>query len=191
MDEVTDYRPVSRLAVAAAAAGGASAVAIISPVFLVVPLVGLAVAVAAFRDLGATGAAKAGRLAAIAGLALSVGFGAQGLAEFGVTRWLVRHRAEAAARLWLDTICAARIDDARGMCGPEAEAAVGRLAACCGGVLETRRARAGDAPGMWIVPADVGACSARIVLGAETAVVGGRLVERWTVVGCDVSAAMR
>jgi hypothetical protein len=190
MDEATDYRPVSRLAVAAAAAGIASTLAVISPVFLALPLVGVALAVAAFRDLCTTGAAKAGRLAALAGLALSVGFGVQGLTEFGVGRWLAGRRAEAAARYWLETICEERSGDARSMCGPEAEAAVARLADCCGGsAVTTRRAGGGETPGSVIVEAAIGACTARIVLAAETTMAGGRAVERWTIVSCDVSPA--
>jgi hypothetical protein len=190
LDDSTDYRPVSRLAVAAAAAGVASALAVISPVFLAVPLVGLALAVAAFRDLGTTGVAKAGRIAALAGLALSLGFGGQGLAEFGVARWLAGRRAEAAARYWLETICEERTSDARSMCGPEAEAAVARLADCCGGgAVRTRRVDGGETPGAVIVQAAVGECTARITLAAETTTAAGRAVERWTIVGCDVSAA--
>jgi hypothetical protein len=190
MDETTDYRPVSRLAVAAAVAGVAAAVAVLSPVFLAVPLVGVALAIAALRDLTTTGGTKAGRLAALGGLALSVGFGAQGLTEYGLSRWLVSRRAEAAARFWLETICSERSDDARGMCGPEAEAAVARLADCCGNAaVTTGGAGRGDPPGTWIVQAAVGACTARIVLAAEATSTAGRAVERWTILGCDVSAA--
>lgn len=190
LDDAADYRPVSRLAVAAAAAGVVSTLAVISPVFLAVPLVGVALAVAAFRDLGTTGAAKAGRLAALAGLALSVGFGAQGLTEFGMGRWLAGRRAEAAARYWLETICEERSSDARSMCSPEAEAAVARLADCCGGgAVTTRRAGGSETPGAVIVEAAVGQCTTRITLAAETTTAGGPAVERWTIVACDVSPA--
>jgi hypothetical protein len=192
LDDAAEYRPVSRLAVAAVAAGVASALAVISPVFLAVPLVGLAVAAAAFRDLGSTGATKAGRLAALAGLALSVGFGAQGLAEFGVSRWLAGRRAEAAARYWLEAICEGRSNDARSMGGPDAEAAVARLAECCGGnAVTARRTGGGETPGAVIVQAAVGECTARITLAAETTTAGGGTLERWTIVACDVSAAAR
>ena len=192
MDEPTDYRPVSRLAVAAVVAGCASAIAALSPVFLAVPLVGIALAVTALRDVGTTGSPRIGRLAALAGLALSVGFGAQGLAEFGVSRSLAGQRAEAAARFWLETICADRSDDARGMCGPEAEAAVARLAACCGGTAATTGgASRGEPPGTWVVEAVVGGCTARIVLVADATTAAAGAVERWTIVACDVSAAAR
>lgn len=191
MISMDDYRPVSRLAVAAAVAGMVSTVAVLSPVFLAVPLVGIALAIMALRDLGTAGAAKAGRLAAVAGLALAVGFGVQGLTEFGVGRWLTGRRAEAAARFWLETICEERSDDARGMCIPEAEAAVARLAACCGGAaVTTDRAAGGETAGTWVVEAAVGGCTARIVLAADTTAAAAGAVERWTVVACDVSPAL-
>ena len=71
------YRPVSGLAVAALIVGCVSALALVSPVFWVVPLVGAALALVAVRDVTRSGVAKAGGLAAVAGLALSLGFGAQ------------------------------------------------------------------------------------------------------------------
>lgn len=77
MDESTgDYRPVSRLAVAALAAGAVSALALTSQFAWVLPLVAIGIAVAALADVNRAGGGKAGGLAAVAGLALAVGFGA-------------------------------------------------------------------------------------------------------------------
>lgn len=192
MNDLPEYRPVSRLAVVALAGGIASALAVVSPAFLAVPLVGLALALAAFRDLGQDGAAKAGRLAAVAGLALSVGFAAQSLAMLGTSRWLAGRRAAAAARFWVDTICAERLDDARSMCDHDADAAIARLAACCGGAgVTTRPGRAGDRAGSWVVEVRLGGCSADVVLAPEATTSGGRPAERWLVVGCDVAATDR
>ena len=62
-DDVSGYRPVSVLAVAAAGLGVASTLALVGPVFWRLPLVGTAVSWAALRDVARPGAAKAGRLA--------------------------------------------------------------------------------------------------------------------------------
>lgn len=118
------YRPVSRLAVAAAALGAASTLALVGPVFWIVPIVGVAVSWAALARVGRRDAPQAGRLAALAGLALALGFGVQAVATTATAEWLARGRAEAAARFWLDTVAAGRLDDARSMCGPDAVAAV-------------------------------------------------------------------
>ncbi|MGB8854876.1 MAG: hypothetical protein WCC69_15080, partial [Pirellulales bacterium] len=116
--EVSGYRPVSSLAVAALIVGCASALALVSPVFWVVPLVGAALALVAVRDVTRSGAAKAGGLAALAGLALALGFGSQAMTAAATARWLAAARAEAAAGFWLDALCDGRTDDARSMCGP-------------------------------------------------------------------------
>ena len=57
------------------------------------------------------GAPKAGRWAALAGLALALGFGAQAVATTATSEWLARSRAETATRFWLDAIAAGRRDD--------------------------------------------------------------------------------
>ena len=124
------YRPVSALAVAAAALGAASTVALVGPLFWLVPIVGAAVSWAALADVGRRDAPKAGRLAALAGVALSLGFGVQAVATTATAEWLARGRAEAAVKFWLDTIATGRLDDARSMCVPDAAAAVDRVAAC-------------------------------------------------------------
>ena len=64
-DDMAGYLPVSRLAVAAAGLGAISALALASPVFWVLPLVAIGIAVAALRDVGRPEAPKAGRLAAM------------------------------------------------------------------------------------------------------------------------------
>ena len=83
-DDAVGYVPVSGLAVAALVLGGLSALVVVSPLFLVVPLVAIAVAAAAIRDVSRSGARKAGRLAAIAGLALAAGFSSQAIVA-GIT----------------------------------------------------------------------------------------------------------
>jgi len=111
-DTAAEYRPVSRLAVAALVVGACSALAVFSVVAWVLPLVGVAVAVAALWDLDRPGVLKAGRLAAVAGLALAVGFGAQAVTAALVTRVLIVRRAEATAAVWIDAVREGRAADA-------------------------------------------------------------------------------
>jgi hypothetical protein len=119
-----EYRPVSRLAVAALAGGVLSALALVSPLCWVLPLVALGLAVAAIADVNRPGAPQAGGLAAVAGLALAVGFGAQAVTDAVATRWLVARRAEDTARHWIDAVRAGRLADAISVCAPRAVPAV-------------------------------------------------------------------
>ena len=121
MDEAGgEYRPVSRLAVAALAAGVLSALALVSPIGWVLPLVAIGLAVAALVDVNRSDAKKAGGWAAVAGLALAVGFGAQAVTSAVVSRWLVERRAAAVARHWIDAVRAGRLADAMSVCEPRA-----------------------------------------------------------------------
>lgn len=117
-DATSDYRPVSPLAVAALALGICSAVALVTRFAWVVPLVAAAVSIAALADLARPGTAKAGRLLALAGLALAVGFGAQAVTAAAVDRWIASHRAGAAARAWIDAVREGRPAEALSICGP-------------------------------------------------------------------------
>jgi hypothetical protein len=122
-DRETDagsYRSISGLAVAAAAAGVLSAGCLVSPALWVVPLVAIALAVAALREIGREGSVKVGRIPAIIGLALAVGFGMQSVAYRTVNDWLVQARAATAAREFVRAAQESRFADARDMCGPTA-----------------------------------------------------------------------
>ena len=110
------YLPVSRLAVGAAVLGVSSALALVSPLFLVVPLVALTVSVAARADCERPGAPKAGRLAAIAGMALAIGFGAQAVSMLVVARAIAAGRAVAAAEMFLAAVRDGRTVDAGLFC---------------------------------------------------------------------------
>lgn len=186
--EVPGYLPVSRLAVGALVLGICSALALVSPFFLMVPLVALAVAVAGCADCDRAGAPKAGRLAALAGLALAIGFGMQTVSSLIVARSIAAGRAVAAAEIFLAAVRDGRSADAAAMCSAEAQAAVATLAAC-GGRGACRGDGAGDEPGTWIVrlvPKDPGDCGARLVLMPAVGVQQGGSVERWLVTACDV-----
>lgn len=117
--ETIGYRPVSRLAVAAVVAGLASSLALTTPLLWILPLVGIAIAAAALADVARPGAEKAGRAAALAGLALAVGFGAQAVASKAVAHLLTRGRVVAVTNAWLDAVAEGRLADARSMLGPD------------------------------------------------------------------------
>lgn len=183
--DVAGYRPVSVLAVAAAASGAVSTLALVGPVFWVVPLVGAALSWAALVDVGRPGAPKAGRLAALAGLALALGFGMQAVATAATSEWLARGRAEAAARFWLDAIAAGRRDDATGMCGPEAVPAVDRVAACTSTVpARARYEGRHEESGGRVVRAMVGDCRFDVVIHVMPPRRTGE-PERLSVTRCD------
>jgi hypothetical protein len=180
--DVPGYRPVSSLAVAALIVGCVSALALVSPVFWVVPLVGAAVALVAVRDVTRSAVAKAGGLAALAGLALSLGFGAQAMTAAATARWLATSRAESAVGFWLEALRDGRLDDARSMCGPDAAPRVDEAAACCG--TERPRIRcdgAGEAPGSWSMTASCDTCRLDLVVEPVISTTGGQATERWLV----------
>lgn len=111
----TVYRPVSVLAVAAAVAGIASSLALTTSMLWVLPLVGVGLAIAGLADVSRPGAEKAGRVLALAGLALSIGFGAQAVTSSVVSRRIAEARAAATVNAWLDAIGERRLADARAM----------------------------------------------------------------------------
>ena len=189
--EPAGYRPVSTLAIGALVLGILSGLALLSPFFFVVPLVAVAVAVAACADVEREGAAKVGRLAALAGLALAVGFGAQAVTSGVVTRSIAAGRALAAANMVVEALREGRQADAEAMCGPEARGKVAALAACVGSDASLR-ARAGDEAGTWeveIAPAGRPGCAARLVLVPVAGVQQSGVIERWLVTSCDVEGA--
>lgn len=117
-EETISYRPVSRLAVAAAAVGVLSSLSLTTPLLWILPLAGAALAVAGLADVARSGAEKAGRVAALVGLALSVGFGTQAVATNVVARWIMESRTKAAVHAWLDALAEKRLADARSMISP-------------------------------------------------------------------------
>ena len=182
-DEPAGYRPVSPLAVAAALLGVAATLALVSPLFWVVPIVAAAVSAAALADVGRRDAPKAGRLAALAGLALAIGCGAQAVAGAAAAEWLARSRAVSAAAFWLDTIAAGRLDDARSMCVPDVVAAVDGVVSC-GAAAPIRARFQGRHPelGDRVVRAVVGTCTFDVLIRAGER---GPGPERFSVAGCN------
>lgn len=179
------YRPVSSLAVAAALVGCAAALAIVSPLFWLVPIVGVALSWAALAEVARPGAVKVGRLAALAGLGLSLGFGTQAVVAAATAEWLARSRAEAVTRFWLETIAAGRLDDARAMCRADAGPAVDRVAGgepVRAGVVRYRCRD--EATGGRIVRVAGGGGAVDVVLEVGPPRQGDA-AERFTIVRCD------
>lgn len=191
-DEPT-YRPVSAAAVLATIVGGLSALAVVSPFFWILPLVGVAVSWLGLADVRRPGAEKAGRAAALVGLALAVGFGTQALSTAATARLITVGRAQTVAERWLEEIRGRRIADAESMCQPAAAAAVtaiaAKLAACPTAVFHLRVEGASeDVPGGIVVRATAAAAAidATIHLVAEAATRQGRAAERWMIARCIV-----
>lgn len=195
--EAATYRPVSALAVAAAIVGMVSALAVVSPFFWIIPLVGIAVAGLGLADVRRPGAEKAGRVAALLGLALSIGFGVQAVSTAATTRLVTDGRARIVAERWLETIREGRTADAESMCQAEATAAVatiaGRVAAC--GVATFHLQVSGpseEVPEGIVVRATTPPCHGDKAITLAIHVVPqmtarqGRPVERWTIARCDI-----
>lgn len=112
-----DYRPVSVLAMVALAVGLVSCLALVSQMAWALPIVGVGVAVAALADV-CRGTGKSGRWAALAGLALSVGFAAQAVSGMLATRTIAGERATIVARSFVEALRQGRLADAMSMSSP-------------------------------------------------------------------------
>ena len=117
-DRTQDYRPVSGMAVAALLVGGLSILASYSPLLWGIPVVGAALAAVALRELSAPDAVKVGRLAALLGLALSIGLGTQAVTRHMVGRGLTQQRAVEVVERWVTAIREDRLMQARSMLTP-------------------------------------------------------------------------
>jgi hypothetical protein len=193
--EGSGYRPVSGPAVAAMVAGVLSAAALVNPFFWVVPLLGIGLACLGLADTGRPGAEKAGRMLALTGLALAVGFGAQAVSAAATQRWIARSRAQAAASLWITAVRDGRLDDARSMCLPEAVLQIDTITARIGGCagepsLMAIGSTTDDASGGQNVRAAFASCGIvfDIHLMPADVVRQEGMVERWMVAKCEPSA---
>lgn len=210
MHEPAEYRSVSPLAIAAAIVGGCSAVALMTPLAWMVPLIGIGLALAALADITRSGTTKTGRLLALIGLALAVGFGSQAVSSSIVERWILGHRARATATTWADAVRSGRMADAVSASGPgltappggpspggvdSDEARLARFTAtagvpevqACGAMAPTivDASPLGTDDGAWVVRLSLGPCGSERMLRltvAPTAAAGaGTLLERWLV----------
>jgi hypothetical protein len=106
------------MAVAAAVFGVLSLASAIHPSFFILPVLGVAFAVVALRDLATPDSIKIGRLAAVVGLALSLFFCGVGLTRSLATTWIANRRAEQVAGGWVDAVLDGRILEAHGLVMP-------------------------------------------------------------------------
>lgn len=117
-DELPNYRPVSRLAVASLAVGVSSVLVLLSPLAAMLPLVAIVLAATALAGIRASEGRLAGRWPALGGLALAIGFSSQALSTAFVEGLIADRRAAATATAWLDAIRDGRSDDAFAMTSP-------------------------------------------------------------------------
>jgi hypothetical protein len=189
VDELPSYRPVSALAVIACIGGVCSAAALVAPILWMVPLIGVALSVAALADVARPPAGKAGRLVALAGLALSLGFGAQAATTAAASQWVTARRAEAAARYWFEAVCAGRLADARSMAMGEGDGDADRaadavdtaLGECGADRVDVRCLGPGDVPESWRVRATGRDADLELILARRVR----RGMERWHVAACE------
>lgn len=213
--EGAGYQPVSGLAVAALVAGCCSVLVLITSLAAVVPLVAVAMAVAALADLRRAEGRKVGRLAALAGLALAIGFTAQAIAGGVVEHWIAGRRAEATARVWIDAVRQARFTEAVSCTNPVAlpaperdpaarppseadlmtafqqRPAVAALAACGDARLAVRVERDAAVETGWVARVPLDGCgregeSLILRIAPRAAMRGGGLTDRWLVTGFDL-----
>jgi len=116
--ETIGYRPVSKIAMASAVVGLLSSLALMTPLLWILPLLGLALAIVGLADVARLGAEKAGRAAALLGLALSIGFGAQAVTAAVVSRTITQSRVRTVVSMWLDDLRENRLADAQSMLSP-------------------------------------------------------------------------
>lgn len=190
------YRPVSAVAVAALVAGIISAASLVSPFFWVLPLIAIGLAWLGLADVSRPGGEKAGRAAALIGLALAIGFGAQAVSSTAARHWILSSRARSAALLWVEALREGRIDDAKNMCLAGAvnqlEQFSTRLTACGAG-SKAHTADVGrndEIPEQWLVhvvvePCPSGSIDLDVHVASELATGQEGRLERWKVVKCD------
>ena len=105
-DDIAQYRQLCVLAVVGLILGLLSAAALIDPLTWVVPGAGILVSWLALRRIARAEAGLAGRKAALAGLLLSVLFGAAGAANAITYRALVRQQGRRFAEEWFELLLA-------------------------------------------------------------------------------------
>lgn len=102
--ETAQYRPVSKLAVAALVVGLLAPLAVIEPMLYLIPLAGILVGGLALWQIARSDRTLLGRKAALAGLVLSVGLAAAAPGHWITYRWLLRREARQFAAAWFDLL---------------------------------------------------------------------------------------
>lgn len=103
-EELSEYRPVSFLAIASAIVGLLSIVANFQLVLLVIPIAGIILAMVAIREIDAPDTNYIGRRFAVIGLALSIFFGAYALSRTVIVNKIRANQAAQVAKGWVDIV---------------------------------------------------------------------------------------
>jgi hypothetical protein len=111
-DNLTQYRPISRAALAALAAGVLSITAVVSPAMLWLPIVSVLLAIVALRIVAASQDEVLGRKTAVLGLLLGTLFGAWGLTKFLTYQHSLYQQARVHAEAWIDLVQEGRLHEA-------------------------------------------------------------------------------
>jgi hypothetical protein len=111
-EQVAGYRTLSALAIVSLIFGLASILCLASRLFLVLPLVGIAISLVALRRITAHDGVLGGRGAAITGLVLCVVFGVATISRDAVTRHLRTAQAEEFGREWLNLLIRGEVQPA-------------------------------------------------------------------------------
>jgi hypothetical protein len=109
---LAEYVPVSRLAIAALGLGLTSPLVLVSPLLVVVPLAGLAVAVLALRQIAFSGQSLQGRWLAMVGLSLATLFLGWGLSRQVSRQLLLAEQAQRFADGWLALVRDGKLHEA-------------------------------------------------------------------------------
>jgi hypothetical protein len=102
--DIAQYRVLSVSAVLSLLLGVSSALGLVSPLFWIVPVAGVALGLLALGRIARNAPALTGRKAAILGLFLSVLFGASGVMDWCSYRWMLRTEARRFAGTWFQLL---------------------------------------------------------------------------------------
>lgn len=111
IQDLHQYRPVSRLSLVALLLGALSATALISPVFWAVPVAAIILVVAALRAITASESGLIGRKAALGALVLAMLFGGWAPARRFAHRQALYQQASVFAQQWLDLLREGRLEE--------------------------------------------------------------------------------
>jgi len=110
--DLAQYRVVSPFAVVALLLGLSSFLALLQPLLVILPLLGIAASLIALRIIAADPSSRAGRTVALAALALAVAFAAATPAKNVSRNWIVKSRARRFATQWLELVRDGQLDRA-------------------------------------------------------------------------------
>ncbi len=111
-EQASDYRSLSVLAILSLVAGCIAPVAYIAPFLLVFPLVGIALALLALRQIAVSDGLLAGRWAAIIGLVLSIASVVLPFSHYLALRTMRMNEAQAFGRRWVELVTAGKMEEA-------------------------------------------------------------------------------